>query len=213
MRVGEGMTVGTAARASLIQLKLKLKLETRHYSSAPFSLPSVYSSSAARAPSFNLKLPSAGSQRPIVFCNSGSRPGGSSSGDNESSDILDAFFLGKALAETLNERLESTIGEFLSTIGRLQAEQQKQVQDFQEEVFERAKRAKEKAARESMEAQELIPNSTDAADVTPVAAGSQPTSSSNTPLNSYSKRQSNPPTNTASAISPESENPALAQDE
>ncbi|KAK4781435.1 hypothetical protein SAY86_015537 [Trapa natans] len=76
---------------------------------------------------------------------------------------------------------------FLSTIGRLQAEQQKQVQDFQEEVFERAKRAKEKAARESMEAQELIPKSTDAADVTPMAAGSQPTSSSNTPLNSYNR--------------------------
>ena len=52
-------------------------------------------------------------------------------GDNESRNVLDAFFLGKALAEALNERVESTIGEFLSVVGRLQAEQQKQVLDFQ----------------------------------------------------------------------------------
>lgn len=52
-------------------------------------------------------------------------------GENESKTILDAFFLGKAVAEALNERVESAVGEFLSTIGRLQAEQQKQVQEFQ----------------------------------------------------------------------------------
>ncbi|XP_057474530.1 uncharacterized protein At4g13200, chloroplastic [Actinidia eriantha] len=86
-------------------------------------------------------------------CNSSTGPGSSGSDDGDSRSVLDAFFLGKALAEALNERIESTVGEFLSTIGRLQAEQQKQVQDFQEEVLERAKRAKEKAAREAMEAQ------------------------------------------------------------
>lgn len=52
-------------------------------------------------------------------------------GDSESKNILDAFFLGKALAEAVNERLESAVGEFLSTVGRLQAEQQKQVLEFQ----------------------------------------------------------------------------------
>uniref|UniRef100_A0A7N1A207 Uncharacterized protein n=1 Tax=Kalanchoe fedtschenkoi TaxID=63787 RepID=A0A7N1A207_KALFE len=64
-------------------------------------------------------------------CNSSMTPGGSGSGDNESKTVLDAFFLGKAVAEALNERVESTVGEILSTIGRLQAEQQKQVQEFQ----------------------------------------------------------------------------------
>lgn len=64
--------------------------------------------------------------------------------------------MGKALAEALNERIESTVGEFLSTVGRLQAEQQRQVQDFQEDVLERAKKAKEKAAREAVEAQGLV---------------------------------------------------------
>lgn len=73
---------------------------------------------------------------------------------------MDAFFLGKALAEAVNERIESTVGEFLSAIGRLQAEQQRQIQDFQVDVLERAKKAKESAAREAMEAQGLVPNAT-----------------------------------------------------
>ncbi|KAK9137862.1 hypothetical protein Sjap_008456 [Stephania japonica] len=75
-------------------------------------------------------------------------------------NVVDAFFLGKALAEVISERVESTVGELLSTFGRLQAEQQKQVQEFQEEVLERAKREKEKAARESLEAQGVVPNPT-----------------------------------------------------
>lgn len=45
--------------------------------------------------------------------------------------MLDAFFLGKALAEVINERIESTVGEVLGNIGRFQAEQQKQVQEIQ----------------------------------------------------------------------------------
>ncbi|GMY33948.1 hypothetical protein FCV25MIE_29190 [Fagus crenata] len=100
----------------------------------------------------------------IYHCNSSTRPDDSSasSGDSESRGVLDAFFLGKAVAEALNERIESTVGEFLSAIGRLQAEQQKQVQDFQEDVLERAKRAKEKAAREALEAQGLISKPTTA---------------------------------------------------
>ncbi|XP_057414823.1 uncharacterized protein At4g13200, chloroplastic [Lotus japonicus] len=102
-----------------------------------------------------------GSQYAGVRCNCSFRPGGPGSGDGDSSSrtVLDAFFLGKAVAEALNERIESTVGEFLSTVGRLQAEQQKQVQDFQEEVLDRAKKAKEKAAREAMEAQGLISKS------------------------------------------------------
>lgn len=93
-------------------------------------------------------------------CNCSSTSGGPPpGGESDSKHVLDAFFLGKALAEALNERIESTVGEFLSTVGRLQAEQQKQIQDFQEEVLEKAKRAKEKAAREAMEAQGLISKS------------------------------------------------------
>lgn len=110
------------------------------------------------------------------------------SGEDQSRAILDAFFLGKAVAEAVNERIESAVGEFLSTIGRLQAEQQKQVQEFQEDVLERAKRAKEQAAREAMEARGLIPNSTTdektsrvngvASDAVPSATSSAPRSQS-----------------------------------
>ncbi|TKY68596.1 hypothetical protein E2542_SST04852 [Spatholobus suberectus] len=112
--------------------------------------------------STHIELPrTKGSQNTGLRCNCSIWPGGPASGDSDSSSrsILDAFFLGKAVAEALNERIESTVGEFLSAIGTLQAEQQKQVQDFQEEVLERAKKAKDKAAREAMEAQGLISKS------------------------------------------------------
>ncbi|CAL5026476.1 unnamed protein product [Urochloa decumbens] len=69
-------------------------------------------------------------------------------GDNESKAVLDAFFLGKAFAEALTERVESVVGEVFSVVGQWQAEQQKQVQDFQEEVLQRAQKAKERAATE-----------------------------------------------------------------
>lgn len=52
-------------------------------------------------------------------------------GDDESKAVLDAFFLGKALAEALTERAESVVGEVFSVVGQWQAEQQKQVQEFQ----------------------------------------------------------------------------------
>ncbi|ESQ56405.1 hypothetical protein EUTSA_v10026263mg [Eutrema salsugineum] len=92
-------------------------------------------------------------QRTSLRCNCCSK---GNRGENENRSVLDAFFLGKALAEVINERIESTVGEVLGTIGRFQAEQQKQVQEIQEEVFERAKKAKERAARETMEEQGLV---------------------------------------------------------
>ncbi|KAL3506785.1 hypothetical protein ACH5RR_032167 [Cinchona calisaya] len=108
---------------------------------------------------WELKFTKKGLERPSR-CNTSTNPGGPPGpGENDSKSVLDAFFLGKALAESVNERIESVVGEFLSAVGRLQAEQQKQVQDFQEEVLERAKKAKERAAREAMEAQGLIPKS------------------------------------------------------
>ncbi|KAG5400355.1 hypothetical protein IGI04_014962 [Brassica rapa subsp. trilocularis] len=100
---------------------------------------------------------SGGVRRTSLKCNCCSKGKG---GENENRNVLDAFFLGKALAEVINERIESTVGEVLGNIGRFQAEQQKQVQEIQGEVLERAKKAKERAARESMEAQGLVPEST-----------------------------------------------------
>ncbi|KAJ7571015.1 hypothetical protein O6H91_01G145200 [Diphasiastrum complanatum] len=73
-----------------------------------------------------------------------------SAGDSESKQALDAFFLGKAFADTVNERLGSAIGEFLSEVGRKQAEQQKEVRKCQEEVQERARIAKLKASHQAL---------------------------------------------------------------
>ncbi|KMZ60438.1 hypothetical protein ZOSMA_5G03060 [Zostera marina] len=86
---------------------------------------------------------------------------GSNSGGNDSKTVLDAFFLGKAFAETLNERVESTVGEILSVVGQWQAEQQKQIADFQEEVVERAQRDKEKTAIEAMDESKPSSSSSD----------------------------------------------------
>ncbi|GLJ21343.1 hypothetical protein SUGI_0392500 [Cryptomeria japonica] len=52
-------------------------------------------------------------------------------GNSSSKAVLDAFFIGKAFSEALNERIGAAVGEFLSEVGRLQAEQQKQTRDFQ----------------------------------------------------------------------------------
>lgn len=54
-------------------------------------------------------------------------------GGNDSKAVLDAFFLGKAVAEAVTERIEATVGEFFSVIGQWQAEQRKQVLDLQVE--------------------------------------------------------------------------------
>ncbi|XP_024397990.1 uncharacterized protein [Physcomitrium patens] len=73
-----------------------------------------------------------------------------SSGDPESKQLLDAFFLGKALAETVSERIGSLVGELLSDVGQRQAEQQRQIREFQNEVQERAKSASRKAAQKAL---------------------------------------------------------------
>ncbi|KAL6564013.1 hypothetical protein OROHE_005253 [Orobanche hederae] len=136
---------------------------------APLSRCSANSRASRDHPS-NLKLFPSGLQRlPKINFISRCNCAGDSV-ENESKTTLGAFFLGKAVGEALNERLESAVGEFLSTIGRLQAEQQKQVQEFQEEVLEKARRAKEEAARGALEAKGLIPKST-AVESTPAVNG------------------------------------------
>jgi len=94
-------------------------------------------SSTRRLPRFAARSSSGGGSRPEP------KPG-----DSESKAVLDAFFLGKAFAEALTERVESVVGEVFSVVGQWQAEQQKQVQEFQEEVVQRAQKAKERAATE-----------------------------------------------------------------
>ncbi|KAL6903686.1 hypothetical protein ACP4OV_004499 [Aristida adscensionis] len=120
------------------------------------SLPT--SAPRARARAFPSSSPAAAALSPLgrlprfAARSSGGGGGGTrpepKRGDDESKAVLDAFFLGKAFAEALTERVESVVGELFSVVGQWQAEQQKQVQEFQEEVVQRAQKSKERAAME-----------------------------------------------------------------
>ncbi|TXG56648.1 hypothetical protein EZV62_017961 [Acer yangbiense] len=123
------MSRASATLSSSIQYKTQFGSFSNHSTSV--SVHHRYSDLKVKSLRFGGAIPP---QRIALQCNSSSTPGPpSGSGDGgDSKSVLDAFFLGKALAEALNERVESAVGEFLSTVGRLQAEQQKQVQEFQE---------------------------------------------------------------------------------
>ncbi|XP_020584897.1 uncharacterized protein At4g13200, chloroplastic [Phalaenopsis equestris] len=132
------------------------------YSSTPTTDRCHFPAAADRrhSPQALLRLGGDSNRRQRMFrCRSSGGNQTFPSGDNDSKAVLDAFFLGKAFAEALNERLVSAVGEVLGVFGQWQAEQQKQVQDFQEDVVVRAKIAKEKAALEALELQGVISKS------------------------------------------------------
>ncbi|EFN50711.1 hypothetical protein CHLNCDRAFT_142594 [Chlorella variabilis] len=58
----------------------------------------------------------------------------------ESKNILEGFFIGRALAETVNERLGAALGDALAEFGKWDAETRQAIREFQEEVMERAQR-------------------------------------------------------------------------
>ncbi|MEA5583311.1 hypothetical protein VB620_18440 [Nodularia harveyana UHCC-0300] len=62
-----------------------------------------------------------------------------------SNPLLQAFFVGRAVAEVINERLEVAVTDALSDFGKFDAEAREQVRQFTEEVLERANRAAEGA--------------------------------------------------------------------
>ncbi|MFN6517866.1 MAG: DUF6825 family protein [Nostoc sp. CreGUA01] len=62
-----------------------------------------------------------------------------------SNPLLQAFFVGRAVAEVVNERLEVALTDALSELGKFDAEAREQLRQFTEEVIERANRAAEAA--------------------------------------------------------------------
>ncbi len=62
-----------------------------------------------------------------------------------SNPLLQAFFVGRAVAEVVNERLEVALTDALSELGKFDAEARDQLRQFTEEVLERANRAAEAA--------------------------------------------------------------------
>ncbi|XP_041002992.1 uncharacterized protein At4g13200, chloroplastic-like [Juglans microcarpa x Juglans regia] len=174
--MSSGVSASASASQPTFSSSSSIPQTTHHYYASNSLFPRALSSSNLKTRGLRFSVAKE-SHRIRICCNSSTRPGGSGSGDSDSRSVLDAFFLGKALAEALNERIESTVGEILGAISRLQAEQQKQVQDFQDEVLERAKRAKEKAAREAMEAQGLITSKSTTIDIAPATDSISPVTS------------------------------------
>jgi demethoxyubiquinone hydroxylase (CLK1/Coq7/Cat5 family) len=58
-----------------------------------------------------------------------------------SNPLVQAFFVGRAVAEVINERVEHAVTDALSELGKLDAELKEQLHQFTEEVIERANRA------------------------------------------------------------------------
>jgi len=60
-----------------------------------------------------------------------------------SNPIVHAFFIGRALADTLYEQAEATFSNALSELGKLDAELREQLRHFTDQVVERASREEE----------------------------------------------------------------------
>lgn len=58
-----------------------------------------------------------------------------------SNPVTDAFFLGRALAEVLSEKLEESFTDAMSNLGKFDAEQRENLRQFIEEVQLRAEQA------------------------------------------------------------------------
>jgi demethoxyubiquinone hydroxylase (CLK1/Coq7/Cat5 family) len=59
---------------------------------------------------------------------------------------VQAFFVGRAVAEVINERVEVALTDALSELGKFDAETKEQLRQFTEEVMARANRAAESSA-------------------------------------------------------------------
>ncbi len=60
-----------------------------------------------------------------------------------SNSLIHAFFVGRAVAQALNEQVEDALTNALSELGKFDAEQRERLRQFTEEVIERASREAE----------------------------------------------------------------------
>ena len=60
--------------------------------------------------------------------------------------LVEAFFVGRAVAEVLTERMENAFTDALSEVGKFEAEAKEHLRAFTEEVIERANMAAEAAS-------------------------------------------------------------------
>ncbi|HEY9829557.1 MAG TPA: hypothetical protein V6D26_03200 [Stenomitos sp.] len=63
-----------------------------------------------------------------------------------SHSVIHAFFVGRALAQALNEQVEDALTNALSELGKFDAEQRERLRQFTEQVLEKAQREAESAS-------------------------------------------------------------------
>lgn len=59
--------------------------------------------------------------------------------------VVNAFFVGRAMAQALNEQVEDALTNALSELGKFDAEQRERLRNFTEQVLEKARRDAETA--------------------------------------------------------------------
>ncbi|HEY9638140.1 MAG TPA: hypothetical protein V6D14_32405 [Coleofasciculaceae cyanobacterium] len=64
-----------------------------------------------------------------------------------SNSVIHAFFLGRAVAQALNEQVEDALTNALSELGKFDAEQRERLRQFTEQVIENANREAETVMR------------------------------------------------------------------
>ncbi|MDB9314672.1 hypothetical protein PN462_16285 [Spirulina sp. CS-785/01] len=80
-----------------------------------------------------------------------------------SNPVTRAFFIGRAFAQVLNEKVEDTLTNTLSDLGKFDAEQRENFRQFTEEVISRAER--EMGQPSGMSVPDNSPNGSQPADL------------------------------------------------
>ena len=65
-----------------------------------------------------------------------------------SDPVIHAFFLGRAIAQAINEQIENSLTNALSELGKFDAEQRERLRQFTEQVIARAEREVEMTTAE-----------------------------------------------------------------
>ncbi|HCF25860.1 MAG TPA: hypothetical protein DEV81_01255 [Cyanobacteria bacterium UBA11049] len=76
-----------------------------------------------------------------------------------SNPLIHAFFVGRAAAEVLGEKLEIALTDALSELGKFDAEAREQLRQFTEQVMERANREAETTTVNRTTTTRVTPNS------------------------------------------------------
>jgi len=66
-----------------------------------------------------------------------------------SNPVINAFFFGRALAEVLGEKIEDSLTNALSELGKFDAEQREKLRIFTEEVMQRAEQEMKKGTSDT----------------------------------------------------------------